>query len=262
MTTSDPKKLAFIVVDDDDEGDDYRTPLERDGFKVRFFKSEEPALEAFKEVSPDIAIVHFGAHMKRTLDFIKRAHAIDPTVSILYFTYYGGPDIHKQAVEAGAFDVKTKPIPLYDAEFRQLLRDALRESKAKKRRARGKRQVLVLMPFAREFDEIYSTVKDVFEGLDYRCERMDELQYVGDVIAMLYNKLEESEFILADITGNNANVFYEMGYADALSKTVIILKHQSSTAPFDVHVRRFVTYEEKAELTEKLTAMVKTLKES
>ncbi|HYJ85290.1 MAG TPA: response regulator [Pyrinomonadaceae bacterium] len=262
MRTINSKKLAFIVVDDENERDKYKIPLERDGFTVEFFESEEPALAALDDLSPDIAIVHFAVSIKRTLEFIERIHLRDFTVSIVYLTYYSGEDVHQQAMEAGAFAVLQKPLNIYDAEFIQLLRDALAESKRRKRGARGKRQALVLMPFAEEFDEVYSTVKEVFEHLGYRCERMDDIQYVGNVMTMLYEKLEESEFIIADITGNNPNVFYEIGYADALSKIVIILKHESSTAPFDVHVRRSLIYEDTAQLKEALTTMVKALKES
>jgi len=262
LRTINSKKLAFIVVDDEDERDRYKFPLERAGFKIEFFDSEEPALAALNGVSPDIAIVHFALNIKRTLEFIERIHLSDSTVSIVYITYYHGDDVHQQALEAGAFAVRKKPVQSYDAELIQLLRDAYAESKRKKRDALGKRQALLLMPFAEEFKEVYSAVREAFEHLGYRCERMDDIQYVGDVMTMLYEKLEESAFIVADITGNNPNVFYEMGYADALSRNVIILKHESSTAPFDVHVRRTLIYKDTAQLKDELTTMVKALNES
>lgn len=262
MRPINSKKLAFIIADDEDGRNHYKFPLEREGFTIETFEKEEPALEALKDASPDIAIVHFEFDAKRTLNFIRNIHLRDPTVSIVYITNWGGDQLHQQAMEAGAFRVRMKPVRVYEAEFTLLLRDALSESKRKKRDVLGKRQALVLMPFAKEFDDVYRTVKEVFEHFNYRCKRMDDIQYVGNVIEMLYEKIEESEFIVADITRNNPNVFYEMGYADALSKIVIILKHQSSTAPFDVHVRRALNYENTAQLKDELIATIKTLKES
>lgn len=256
---TDSKKLAFVVVDSKEERENYKLPLERDGFRVELFESEEPALAALEGVSPDVAIVHFGQHMPRTVEFIRKIHLLDPTVCILYLTYYGGEGLHAEAIKAGAYAVRTKPVSRFDAEFIEFLRDALRESKQRKRLALGKHQALVLMPFAAEFDDLYRAVKEVFTGLGFACERMDELQYVGDVVVKLYEKLAESEFIIADITGNNPNVFYEMGYADALEKTVIILKHQSSEAPFDVRVRRLLVYDDLTQLKGGLTTMVKAL---
>lgn|GEM_PF-2091849 len=258
VTPHNSKKLAFVVVDGEYR-DNYKLALERDGFTVESFESEQPALDRLKHLSPDIAIVHFGQDMSRTIEFIKNVHSLDPTVSIIYFTLYMGEKVQADAIRAGAYAVDHNPSGIYNAEFLAFLRDALRESKKKKRSALAKRQALLVMPFATEFDDRHTIVREVFADLGYKCVRMDDLQYLGNIVHELYDKLVESQFIVADISGNNPNVFYELGYADALEKTVIVLKHQDSVAPFDVSGRRLIIYNKMTDLKEKLIAMVNGL---
>jgi hypothetical protein len=50
--------------------------------------------------------------------------------------------------------------------------------------------------------------------------------------------------VIAEITPLNANVFYEVGYADALNKPLIILAQSGTTLPFDIRGYRVVFYED------------------
>lgn len=50
----------------------------------------------------------------------------------------------------------------------------------------------------------------------------------GDQIQDIINKIKEAKIVFADITDNNANVLYEMGWARALEKKVIIVKRKNS----------------------------------
>jgi nucleoside 2-deoxyribosyltransferase len=52
---------------------------------------------------------------------------------------------------------------------------------------------------------------------------------VNDVLA----RIENCDICFCDITGNNPNVTYEMGWARALKKHVVILKEESKFLPFN-----------------------------
>jgi DNA-binding response OmpR family regulator len=264
MGDSTTAKLAFVVVDDVKEREDYVPALKRDGFEVETFPDEAPALAALQEKSPHVAVVHFGENMTRTVAFIKELHARDATVSILYFTYYGRPELHAKAVDAGAFAVLKKPYSLYDESLLALLRAAYEESWKRKRLAAGRHRALALMPFKTEFNEVYRVgIEEPLTELGYRCERLDKLTFVGDVVQKLYDELEHVGLIIADMTGLNPNVFYELGYADALKKTVILLMQTAENIPFDVHTRRVITYaaDDVLQLKQKLLGTVKSLED-
>ncbi|HQX44997.1 MAG: nucleoside 2-deoxyribosyltransferase [Saprospiraceae bacterium] len=94
--------------------------------------------------------------------------------------------------------------------------------------------VFVIMPFHSDFDDTYKFgIKEVClkPEVDCYCERVDEQLYEGKVIDRIFNQIEKADLIIADLTGRNPNVFFELGYASALKKEILML--QNKTAPSD-----------------------------
>lgn len=55
--------------------------------------------------------------------------------------------------------------------------------------------------------------------------------------------LESDDLCIADITGTNPNVMYELGYRKGLNKPVIIITSDKDNLPFDVYDYRVITYD-------------------
>jgi nucleoside 2-deoxyribosyltransferase len=54
-------------------------------------------------------------------------------------------------------------------------------------------------------------------------------------------KINQAAFIIADVTGRNPNVMYELGIAHTLGKPVIIITQEINKIPFDFkHLRHYV----------------------
>jgi hypothetical protein len=95
--------------------------------------------------------------------------------------------------------------------------------------------VFVLMPFSPTFDDIYRYgIKKACEDQGCYCERVDEQMFDGSILDRIYNQIVKADVIIADMTGRNANVFYETGYAHALNKRVILLTQSENDIPFDL----------------------------
>jgi len=87
-----------------------------------------------------------------------------------------------------------------------------------------KSKIFVLMPFAKKYDERYQLgIKEPLEKMGLICERVDETLYVGDILNQIVKNIKEADLIIADMTGSNRNVLYEVGYAHALKKEKTIL---------------------------------------
>jgi hypothetical protein len=54
--------------------------------------------------------------------------------------------------------------------------------------------------------------------------------------------IELADLIVADLTGKNANVFYEVGICHALEKSVLLLAQSMDDVPFDLRHRRVLLY--------------------
>jgi hypothetical protein len=71
---------------------------------------------------------------------------------------------------------------------------------------------------------------------------VDQERYVGDVVDRIRERIGSAEMVIADITGANANVFFEVGFAEGRGKTVILLS-QAQKVPFDLRARNQIRYD-------------------
>jgi hypothetical protein len=102
----------------------------------------------------------------------------------------------------------------------------------------------VMMPFGSWFDRYYQeiyvpAIKDA--GLE--PVRADELFNTGSVVEQIWDQIVKSRVLLADLTGKNANVFYELGLAHAAVKPVVFTSANVDDVPFDLRHLRVIVYE-------------------
>jgi hypothetical protein len=94
------------------------------------------------------------------------------------------------------------------------------------------RKAFVIMPFGEQLDVLYQWEIAPFlknggkEPGDkkYQCtpERADDVRQVGFIICeKICRKIQEADYIVADLTYDNPNVFYELGLAAALRKEIV-----------------------------------------
>lgn len=104
----------------------------------------------------------------------------------------------------------------------------------------------VLMPFSEEHDlqRVFAEhVKAVIEtrcGL--RCERADDIYGISGVMQSVWEGINRARLIVAELTGRNPNVFYELGIAHTLGKPVIMLTQSMDFVPFDLRHLRCIVY--------------------
>ncbi|MFM0695643.1 hypothetical protein PQQ64_25625 [Paraburkholderia graminis] len=102
----------------------------------------------------------------------------------------------------------------------------------------------VLMPFSKDFDDIYQIgIKETAIDQGFVCERVDEQIYQESMLERIYRQIDLADVIIADMTGKNPNVFYEVGYAHAKGKLVILLTSDSGDIPFDLKHHRHIVYQ-------------------
>lgn len=102
----------------------------------------------------------------------------------------------------------------------------------------------VLMPFAAEFGDVYKiAIKDGARKAGFRAERVDTQKYISQTILQrIQSEIANADVIIADMTGKNANVFYEVGYAHALDKPCILITRSADDIPFDLKHHKHVVY--------------------
>lgn len=101
----------------------------------------------------------------------------------------------------------------------------------------------VLMPFAAEFDDVYEhLIRSVLENEGYKVARADEAKSSRNIMHDVIQGIIDADLVVADLTGANPNVYYELGLAHAFGKKVVLLTQDIDEVPFDLRAYRVVTY--------------------
>jgi len=117
--------------------------------------------------------------------------------------------------------------------------------------------IFVVMPFSDEFKDIYDLgIKAACTDAGADCERVDEQLFLENIPERVYAQIENADVIVAEMTRQNANVFYEVGYAHGCGKQVVLLTSKAADIPFDLRHYPHVVYDSirklKAELYKKI----------
>jgi nucleoside 2-deoxyribosyltransferase len=120
----------------------------------------------------------------------------------------------------------------------------------------------VLMPLDSAFDDVYKLgIKEAAEKTDVIVQRVDEQKFYKEtILERIYNQVNSADFIIADMTGRNPNVFYEVGYAHAKEKMCVLITKDVNDIPFDLKQHRHVVYGSIASLRDDLRADILQVK--
>lgn len=102
----------------------------------------------------------------------------------------------------------------------------------------------VIMPFSPEYELVYrQLIKPAAETVGLKVLRADDIYSPGVVTEQIRAAIHQSIICVADITGRNPNVLYEVGIAHTLGKPTILLSQSAEQIPFDLRALRVVIYE-------------------
>ena len=121
------------------------------------------------------------------------------------------------------------------------------------------------MPFGDESDVqlVYRNhVKPVIEQkCQLRCERADDIYDVSGIMQSVWEGINRAGVVVAELTGRNPNVFYELGVAHTLGRPVIMLSQDIEDVPSDLRHLRCILYRYKPDVIGAFeTTLEKTLK--
>lgn len=80
-------------------------------------------------------------------------------------------------------------------------------------------------------------------GSKYKIERADEIGKPGLITVQVIQRLSTAELVVADLSGANANVYYELALRHYFAMPVVHIIQRGERAPFDVSPMRYVEFE-------------------
>lgn len=93
-------------------------------------------------------------------------------------------------------------------------------------------------------DQLFNhIIKPVCEKCGFNAIRIDHKYTPDSITQRILDSLDRYELVIADLTGHNPNVFFEIGYRASTGKPVIHLKRKGEKIPFDVSSIRTFDYD-------------------
>lgn len=95
-----------------------------------------------------------------------------------------------------------------------------------------------------DFNRVFAELlKPALEDAGCTVFRADEEQRAGDIRSDMFQELLAADLVLADLTLDNPNVWYELGVRHALrARGVLLVQGPRPTSPFDIYTDRKLRY--------------------
>lgn len=117
-------------------------------------------------------------------------------------------------------------------------------------------RIFLVIPFSKEFEDIHFSLKQAVEMTGHTLVRMDQLMATGPIANQIQDEINKADLIIADVSNQNPNVMYEVGFAQSANIPVLLITQQGNIIPFDIASIQVLIYDRKR-LNETLTKRVR-----
>src|ERR1039458_9110957 len=91
-----------------------------------------------------------------------------------------------------------------------------------------KHRVFVIQPYDKSADGIYDLIRAAAAAANAEVARADSVVRAGaDIVSSIESAIQTASLLIADVTNANPNVMYEVGFARAQNKPLLLIASNS-----------------------------------
>ena len=122
--------------------------------------------------------------------------------------------------------------------------------------------IMAMMEEEKSLSDVLYAIHNAAEKAGYKAERVDDRFAFAQINSKILNYINMAEVVVADITYERPNCYYEIGYAHAKGKKVILTAKKGTKIHFDINNFQVLNYESVSELDKKLSKTLKEVKDN
>ena len=119
--------------------------------------------------------------------------------------------------------------------------------------------LMAMDPDNPDLEDVYRTIKDVCASYGINAYRADEIEHQDRITDLILSEIRTCEYLIADLSYERPNVYYEIGYAHANNKRPILYRKRGTRLHFDLSVHNVPEYKNITELRELLTKRLEAI---
>lgn len=121
-------------------------------------------------------------------------------------------------------------------------------------------RAFVIMPFDTEFTPIFEDIiKKPLVEAGYEVTRADSLLDQSNILSEIIRGITTAHLVVADLTTNSPNVFYELGLCHGLGVPTVLIAQSMTDVPFDLRSYKILIYETHFDKIKKLKTLLKDI---
>lgn len=119
--------------------------------------------------------------------------------------------------------------------------------------------IMAIDPEKPELVDVLHAIKESCKRFGIDARRVDEIEHQDKITNVILDEIRSCEFLIADLSHERPNVYYEIGYAHALNKKPILYRRKGTRVHFDLSLHNVPEYQNTTELKQALTKRLEAI---